>query len=69
MAKNPLLQKKFDEGYLKGTKIGNDLEVKYFMDKIKIFESMPGVGAKTAEKLRQAVFGEYQREKDHDKSE
>jgi hypothetical protein len=37
--------------------------VKHWIDRIKTFESMPGVGAITVEKLRQALAGEYKEDK------
>lgn len=62
IAKNPLLQKKFEEGYLKGIEQQKRLMVKHWVEKIDIFASMPGVGAITVEKLRQALAGEYKKE-------
>lgn len=59
--KNPVLQKKFKEGYEKGFIAGKDFGIKLAVDYIaKRFDElqdMPGIGPKTIEKFMQA-FGE-----------
>lgn len=56
MNKNPVLQKKFDEGYAKGfakgAEYGRDRAIDFFADKFEGLESVPGIGSKTLEKIR-----------------
>jgi len=63
MNKNPVLQKKFDEGYakgfMKGSEYGRDQAVNFFADKFEGLESVPGIGSKTLRKIRNHLGEEY----------
>lgn len=66
MAKNPLLERKYQEGYMKGFMDGKDAgmnaAVNFVADKFNLLQDMPGVGPKTIEKFRDAFGREYFRE-------
>ncbi|MER2154750.1 MAG: hypothetical protein ABS917_11195 [Solibacillus sp.] len=59
MAKNPLLQKKFEEGRAIGRKEGIAQSTAFFVEKFKALEQMPGVGPKTLEKVKEALGKQY----------
>jgi hypothetical protein len=68
MTKNPLLEKKFQEGYNQGFKLGKDVGIATAVDfiatKLEALHQMPGVGTKTIEKLKKALGEEYFKEID-----
>lgn len=49
--KNPLLQKKWNEGFQAGRKQGIADSVDYFSEKFVMLEDVPGIGKKTMEKI------------------
>ncbi|GGB41522.1 hypothetical protein GCM10011409_18800 [Lentibacillus populi] len=63
MSKNPVLKKKFEEGYRlgfdKGTKHGIEQAVNFFAVKFEGLEKVPGIGKKTMEKIRQQLGEHY----------
>ncbi|MEW8985944.1 MAG: hypothetical protein AB2401_02865 [Bacillus sp. (in: firmicutes)] len=59
MVKNPILQKKYDEGYEKGLKQGIKQSVDFFTEKFKGLEDVPGIGEKTIDKIRKQLGHEY----------
>ncbi|MGG0718714.1 hypothetical protein ABE096_14120 [Robertmurraya massiliosenegalensis] len=63
MAKNPLLEKKFTEGYSQGFKSGKDVgiatAVEFIATKFAVLPEVKGIGPKTLEKIRNAVGEEY----------
>lgn len=68
MAKNPLLEKKFQEGYNKGFVAGKNagiaVAVDFVASKFAELQDMPGVGPKTLSKFRDAFGPEYFKEID-----
>ncbi|MER2031018.1 MAG: hypothetical protein ABS903_17800 [Solibacillus sp.] len=56
MAKNPILQKKFEAGHALGHKEGIAQSTAFFVEKFKALEQMPGVGPKTLEALGKQYF-------------
>ncbi len=63
MKKNPILQKKFDEGYakgfMKGAEYGRDQAINFFSDKFEGLENVPGIGDKTLKKIRHQLGDQY----------
>jgi len=56
LSKNPVLQKKFDEGYEKGFMDGSKLKENLITDSLNEFIDqlmfVPGIGLKTIEKIK-----------------
>lgn len=59
MAKNPLLQKKYIEGYQQGKKDGIAQAVNFFADKLSGLENVPGIGEKTMLKIVEQLGDKY----------
>ncbi len=63
MKKNPVLQKKFDEGYevgfKNGAEYGQRAAVDFFANKFEGLEKVPGIGKKTLSKLRKHLGEQY----------
>ncbi|MCM3600655.1 hypothetical protein M3175_07925 [Robertmurraya korlensis] len=71
MSKNPLLQKKYEEGKKIGIQIGSKFgfeQGKYsacmhFADKLEDLGKVPGIGPKTIEKILNHLGAEYRVER------
>lgn len=61
-SKNPVLQKKYDEGFMKGYEVGRDQAVSFFVDKLKGLEHVEGIGPKTLDKIINQLGHQYFRE-------
>lgn len=66
MGKNPILQKKFDEGYTigfqEGAEFGRSQAINFFVDKFDGLENAPGVGEKTLRKIKNQLGSHYFKE-------
>lgn len=56
--KNPQLQKKYEEGRWAGIQQATS----YFLTRFEELKEVPGIGPKTAEKVKQIMFQSYERE-------
>ena len=63
MSKNPILQKKYKEGYEKGFKkgfeYGRNRALHFFAEKFIGLEHVPGIGEKTYEKIKKQLGEKY----------
>lgn len=59
MAKNPVLQKKFEEGYKLGVQHGIERSTAFFKSKFDGFEEVPGIGEKTLTKIKKQLGEQY----------
>lgn len=59
MAKNPLLKKKFMEGYESGLKEGIARSTAFFQEKFKGLDQIDGIGPKTLEKIQKQLGEQY----------
>lgn len=59
MSKNPVLQKKYQEGYKQGFEHGKYTAVSYFADKIEQLQDAKGIGNKTFDKIMEAIGREF----------
>ena len=57
--RNPLLAKKYDEGFEDGVRSGVSLSVKFFKDKLNELENTKGIGAKTMQAIKDNLGHEY----------
>lgn len=61
--KNPVLQKKFKEGYevgfQKGTEFAKEQIVNFFADRFDNLDKVEGIGTKTFEKIKNHFGKEY----------
>lgn len=68
MAKNPILEKKFNDGFARGVKVGFEQgkysACVYFADKFDGLENIPGIGPKIMEKIVKHFGAEYFKEVD-----
>lgn len=62
--KNPLLERKFNEGYELGLKHGIDKSTSFFIDKFEGLEDRSGIGPKTMKIIRDQLGHEYFQEED-----
>jgi hypothetical protein len=58
-SKNPLLEKKWLEGYEQGKKDGVGQAVSFFLDRFKGLQDVPGIGEKTMEKIKKQLGEKY----------
>ena len=56
---NPVLQKKYLEGYQQGKKDGIAQAVNFFADKLESLRHTPGIGPKTLGKIVDALGHQY----------
>ena len=57
--RNPLLQKKFDEGYALGMEHGIQKSVDFFTEKFKGLHEVEGIGEKTMKKIIDQLGHQY----------
>ncbi len=57
--KNPLLLKKWDEGYDAGVREGIARSVSFFAEKFKGLEEVPGIGEKTMKRIKTHLGSKY----------
>ncbi|MFB4471744.1 hypothetical protein ACDI16_02100 [Oceanobacillus caeni] len=57
MAKNPLLEKKYQEGKWDGIQQSTS----YFLDRFEELKKEPGIGPKTQEKIEAILFRRYEK--------
>lgn len=57
--KNPLLEKKWMEGYERGKQDGISQAVNFFTAKFNGLEDVPGIGKKTMDKIKSQLGDEY----------
>lgn len=57
--KNPVLQKKFDEGFEKGVMAGREQAISFFIDRFKELNDVPGIGEKTLIKIQEQLGEKY----------
>lgn len=57
--KNPLLQKKFEEGYELGLEHGVQKATAFFIERFESLKDVKGIGDKTLEKVKKQLFKGY----------
>lgn len=57
--RNPLLEKKFQEGYQLGKSHGVKQALDFFIDKFEGLEDVPGIGDRTMERIKEQLGHEY----------
>ena len=61
--KNPVLQKKYDEGYVDGfnagAEFGRKTAIQFFAKRFKQLEQTKGIGQATLDKIKQALGRQY----------
>jgi len=57
--RNPLLQKKYDEGYKQGVIDGSKNTIDYFSKKLEQLEKQKGIGPKTMQRIIDALGADY----------
>lgn len=57
--RNPLLEKKWNEGYERGKQDGISQAVNFFTAKFDGLEDVPGIGKKTFEKIKSQLGDKY----------
>lgn len=65
--KNPLIQRKYEEGYALGLEHGIQKGVNFFTHKLEGLEQVDGIGEKTMEKVREQLGNQYFYEKERNK--
>ena len=58
-AKNPLLQQKYNEGYIDGVSAGIAKATAFFADRFKGLDDVEGIGPKTLDKIKKQLGEEY----------
>ena len=56
---NPVLQKKWNEGYMQGKKDGIAQAVNFFAEKLEGLQDVPGIGEKTMRKIVDKLGHQY----------
>lgn len=64
MTKNPVLQKKFEEGYKLGVQHGIERSTAFFKARFEGLEEVPGIGEKTLAKIKKQLGEQYFKSED-----
>lgn len=63
--KNPVLEKKYNEGFVDGMAAGISKSTQFFVEKFKGLEEVEGIGPKTFDKIKRQLGEKYFKQNTH----